>query len=399
MKSAIIMGGALAILVGLAAGQLAAQQPETVAAPTGGSLSPASSGSRAGSPAALGDPQPGPAAASSADGAQPSPTGTASEDPVIGEVVADEDDFSGRPLRRLRNWLGCCDCCGCCGTGLDVIAGVVLMHRSRAPEAPLAFDSLNQAQERLDAHDLEPGWRAGARVDGIWTFGEQYAIEAVYLGVQDWHTAPSLIRSDTDPLLVPTLSPTTFFEQLTARYVCDLNSGEVNLREKCCGECKYLTFLTGFRYFGLRDTLTLSGEATNIGTADASAQALNNLYGFQIGADLNIPHIAEHTSLEGFLKAGIYSDEVKLAQTTSGTGAFAGNTSFNTSHNQVACAAEVVARLSYEVGCHCELFGGYDAVWLDGVALAPLHLPPVNTIHASRTAFFDGGMLGVEAHW
>jgi hypothetical protein len=285
-----------------------------------------------------------------------------------------------------------------CATRLTVMSGAVFLHRSLAPHEPLVQEFSIPPTPLLDAHDLGLQWAAGTRIEALLSLDERWAAELVYLGISDWGATQSFTGSPDLPLYVPGLSQAFIFQDATARYLSDLYSGELNLRDKFS---RHITLLAGFRYLSLRDKIVLSGESTvfpNQGTAMMAAQTMNNLYGFQIGADVTVPQFIDRLSINGIVKAGIYGNDVDLTQTMTGTGVFS-DSFFSASRGQASFVGEVALRPSYSLNGHFSVFGGYDALWLEAVALAPPHLPPTSAIHASRTAFYNGATIGLETKW
>jgi hypothetical protein len=284
-----------------------------------------------------------------------------------------------------------------CATRLTVSGGAVFLHRSLAPHELLVQDYMS-GNTLLDAHNLGLQWAAGPRIDAILSLDERWDAELVYFGITDWRTSQSFTGSDIDPLNVPGLNSTFLVQDATVRYLSDLYSGELNLRDKLS---EHITLLAGFRYLSLRDKIVLSGDSTvspNEGTAVVAAQTMNNLYGFQIGADVAMPQIVDRLTINGSVKAGIYGNDLDLTQTMTGTGVFS-DSSFSASRGQASFVGEVALRPTYTLNGHFSIFGGYDALWLEAVALAPPHLPPTSSIHASRTAFYNGAMVGLETRW
>jgi hypothetical protein len=280
---------------------------------------------------------------------------------------------------------------------LFVSAGAVILHRSFAPHEALATDPF-LGETALDAHTLNQRWAVGPRIDATWCLNDQWAVEGLFFGVNDWdsHGASA---SSASGLFVPGLSKEFLFQDMTARCFSNLYSNELNLRDELGPN---ITLLGGFRWLQLGDRLTMSGDSTispNQGTAMTTAITTNNLYGFQVGADLTLGEADRGLCFKGYVKGGIYGNDVDLKQTTTGTGVFS-DSYFTASRGQASFVGEVAFLPQYKLTEHLSIFGGYQALWLEAVALAPPQLGSSGTpIHASRTVFYNGGVAGLEARW
>jgi len=422
MKPAVIVGGTLAMLAGLAAGRLAAQDygwttpaaatssgaGQVVGAGGAGSASMISSlapggtnGAVSAYPAPLGLPgytYGGRATAMLALGSGNGASGTyppGAYAPSGGPGAPEPDPAGNQPGYATAG--DDSPAPGECATRLTMMSGAVFLHRSLAPHELLVQDDLT-GNTLLDAHNLGLQWAAGARIDALLSLDERWDLELVYFGISDWGATQSFTGTAIAPLYVPGLSQAFFVQEATAHYLSDLYSAELSLRDKLS---QHITLLAGFRYLSLRDKIVLSGESTvspNEGTGMMATQTMNNLYGFQIGADAAMPQIIDRLSINGIVKAGLYGNDVDLTQTMMGTGVFS-DSFFSASRGQASFVGEVALRPTYTLNGHFSVFGGYDALWLEAVALAPPHLPPTNSIHASRTAFYNGATVGLETKW
>ena len=94
----------------------------------------------------------------------------------------------------------------------------------------------------------------------------------------------------------------------------------------------------------------------------------NNLYGFQIGADGKILERGRF-SIDGLVKAGIFDNNAE--QTTAVSVIAKQVRSASASTNHAAFVGETGLQCKYQVTKRLLLRAGYEAIWLQGVALAP----------------------------
>jgi hypothetical protein len=129
----------------------------------------------------------------------------------------------------------------------------------------------------------------------------------------------------------------------------------------------------------------------------------NNLYGFQIGADGKLFERGRF-SIDGLIKAGGYcnhaseSTGVSIAKVVYNSGA---------STDHAAFIGEAGLQCKYQIIKGITLKLGYEALWLDGVALAPGQIQetyntfaPVSVtalgVNSDSSVLFHGATAGLE---
>ena len=135
-----------------------------------------------------------------------------------------------------------------------------------------------------------------------------------------------------------------------------------------------------------------------------TAKTQNNLYGAQIGVDAKLLELGRF-SIDGLIKAGLFDNnatqsalvsmEKKLFPTQATT-------------NRAAFVGEADLQLKYQLANGLALKVGYEALWLDGVALAPGQIretyttaPPTVTaralgVNSGSSVLFQGVTAGLE---
>ena len=280
---------------------------------------------------------------------------------------------------------------------------------------PLVIDATN-ANTLLSTTDLgfdaEPGVRA--------TLGIRRAPccqcsdwEFTYLGAFDWNAASSV--SGTDSLALPgdlgfVVNGFTLAESITTQYGSQLHSVEANcikrVCEHCCCSCyKRVDWFAGFRYLSWDEDLGLLGNNQGVADANYTVDTTNNLYGAQIGSRIRSYRGCWGWELTG--KAGLFANDASQRQlivdelgvndfmlrNASGNGsgtAFVGELGLST-----------LVRLSDS----CGFRGGYNLLWVQGLALAPDQLDFTDTassgtgLHRSGGSLLHGFSVGLELGW
>lgn len=171
-----------------------------------------------------------------------------------------------------------------------------------------------------------------------------------------------------------------------------------------------LTIFGGPRFVSLRDKISTVGaqafEPTTIPFPRTSRQdfeAINNLIGLQAGLRYD-QSLGQYFRSSGFIRTGGYMNPTKVrtslessivdgfpdvtldTENTKSTGSF---------------LAEVGGRMYVDLAPGCALYGGYEATWIDGVALAPTSFlsPTSNEVETANTLFMHAITFGVHFAW
>ncbi len=268
--------------------------------------------------------------------------------------------------------------------------------------------------ERLNSNDLNQGFAGGPRLGLIRHGDGGYDLEFSYFQIDGWSSsatiAPNYVPGPIGPppnWLVFT-SPGGFL-QLTDSpqqcmawtYATRLYNAELNVRWNPYGN---LTMLAGFRWVNLRENLvgTLTPLSFSTEPPFWNTTTTNNLYGFQIGADGKIFERGRF-SIGGLAKAGIFDDN---ADESTGVSTEKRVRPSSASTNHAAFVGETGLQCRYQVTERLTLKAGYEAIWLEGVALAPgqiqeTYLTSPTTVQAvgvncNGGAFYHGATAGLE---
>ena len=271
---------------------------------------------------------------------------------------------------------GCCDVCGwrsyCCPQltasadfiFLDRIGGVNHTLVGREPHN----SSLSNATEVLNSSDLHQGFDGGPMLDLIRHGDCGYDLELLYFQIDGWGNAATI--EPNGDLLVFT-APGDFLQYnegkgMEWQYSSRLYNAEFNVRWNPC--CR-VTALAGFRWIDLRENLVGALEPPVFRWEPPfwNTTTTNNLFGFQIGADGKILERGRF-SIDALVKTGIFDNS---AEEATGVGIIKIVRPTSASTNHAAFVGETGLQCKYQVAKGLLLRAGYEAIWLQGVALAP----------------------------
>jgi hypothetical protein len=268
--------------------------------------------------------------------------------------------------------------------------------------------------EAFNSNQFWQGLAAGAKVDVTYRGDAGLGFGLSYFGVGRLNAA-KFVGPDGDWLLMT--APGTFWQtqdypdqSMAWKDTTGLSSAEIDLRVALSPR---LTLLGGARWIQLNDKLvgwltpadqyqptwkqhcpgdTLSqvnqpcegapilpgGDNPPFWVTSVS----NNLFGAQVGVEATLLEVGR-LSLDAQIKAGVYDNNAK--QTTVPT---MGKQPYpaEAATNAAAVAGEANLELKYQLSDRIALKVGYEALWLDGVALAPGQIRKTYTTSPTPTS-------------
>jgi hypothetical protein len=323
---------------------------------------------------------------------------------------------------------GCAGGCGggCTGGGCGCQDAPVLTARVEAlllwrsqPPARTLYGTTTGATA-LDASDLTPGMAAGARYAVFLHGAGENALEFNYFRVQDFTAARSIGPAGGPFSTAALFGPQNDFPDVvsaSAGLISGIQSLELNARTPMGS---FWSGLLGFRWVEWRDGMAINDvydDGTTPGLDAYLANAMNSLYGVQIGGDALLFDNGYNFRIEGIGKVGVYGN---AAQQTS---SFVTVDTFDRRDPVIDAAGPVRARASqaafvgelgltgvYQLNEWLAFRGGYTAIWLSGLALAPNQfsasvldpfgaVPDRAGIHTQGSVWLQGLNLGLEAIW
>ena len=286
----------------------------------------------------------------------------------------------------------------------------------------------------LNSTNLNQGFSPGFRLGATYHVDSNYNLELSFFHISDWDSTRS-IGPDNPLNWLVMRAPGGFFQtqdfayqSMTWSYSTELYSTEFNVQKKISNR---ITMLVGFRWLQLHENLqgtippadifqptwkstnpeyTLN-DVANITTGTMApayppfwnTSTTNNLYGLQIGADGKLFERGRF-SIDGLIKVGGYwnhaseSTGVSIAKVVYNSGA---------STDHAAFIGEAGLQCKYQITSRLTLKLGYEALWLDGVALAPGQIQetystfaPVTVtargVNSDSNVLFQGATAGLE---
>jgi len=302
----------------------------------------------------------------------------------ISETMADQSscadccDLGGCQARCLR-WTASADF-----IMLDRIGGGNQTLVETAPHTVHYLDLFTTpGTEVVNSRDLHQGFSGGPRVCLIRHGDSGYDLELSFFQIGGWNNDRVYVPNPNDWLVMrapgkwllgkePWIQTNQDTKEDPAQamewdYASQLYNAEFNVRwSPCCP----ITLLAGFRWVNLGESLqgelspsTVSGEPPFW-----HGTTRNNLYGFQIGADAKIFERGRF-SIDGLAKVGLFDNDAE--QTTAVSVIHKSVYAASDSINRAAFVGETGLQCKYQATKRLVLRIGYEAIWLEGVALAP----------------------------
>ena len=291
--------------------------------------------------------------------------------------------------------------------------------------------------EALNSKQFWQGFSAGPKIDLIYRGDSGYGVELSYFNIFD-QSGSNAIGPDNPPDWLVMKAPGSFWQTQDFPYqamawkdTTSLYGAEANGRSDVSSR---VTLLAGVRWLQLNDNLvgTLTpadqtepdwkGPCSTYTLSDLSTcpfypgrpagtyppfwetKTKNNLYGAQVGVDAKLLELGRF-SLDGLIKAGLFDNNA--AQTTVVSMAKQLYPAQATT-NRAAFVGEAGLEVKYELAKGLALKAGYEALWLDGVALAPGQIEETYTTALPKTSaralgvncgsnvLFQGATFGLE---
>lgn len=311
-------------------------------------------------------------------------------------------------------------------------------------------DIIVQAQSKpattdLSTSDLDFDFDPALRVVVGHRLHDGWALEGSYLGLCDaedavFREAPGAESVLTFPGKLG-LGANVFsdIDRVWVNYSSALHSAELNL-VCCCGcctscddsgktssfkgecdeggiRCRTVEWLAGFRYLNLGERLNIYAERGQVPTEGETPQPEQGVYDIRtsnhlFGAQFGVRARRWRTKLgwEATGKAGIFGNGAQQEQCVldyplGEPGEFPLRPETSAAHGQVAFVGELNLTGIYRLNDVWNLRGGYNLIWIAGVALAPDQLdfrgtlPAGDHLDSNGSVLLHGVSCGVEARW
>jgi hypothetical protein len=296
-----------------------------------------------------------------------------------------------------------CDCigdferCSGCPSIWNAYVGAVFLKRDRPDAGVIIGPNPPNGNSFSRGSNFDFNTQEGIDVVVARRFANGDQIEGRYFGIDD-STATHRFTSGGNFIGAGFVGPAG--SRFDGRYTSNLKSAELNWRQPLSDQ---LTFLAGFRYIELEDTLYYT---INTSVASGLYENDNQLYGGQIGADLALLDHRRPFQLHVIGKAGAFGNNADGRFRT-----FVGGVNqigdFGRDESGSALAGDLQLVGSYPLTRHIAARGGYQMLWIDNVTLAGdnasvSQINPVllnNSLDYDGHVFYHGAMIGLEMMW
>jgi hypothetical protein len=270
--------------------------------------------------------------------------------------------------------------------------GAILLSRD-GPHARPSARIFRAADDALltDATDLAFGTHGGLDFTFEVALGPSIDLALRYFGVDRWTTSRAL--ADPGGVRFEGFGDTVWSPGEQLDYDSKLYSFEIGVRPRVVDA---LPVWVGFRTVQLHEGFAL--WVFDPLPAESIAVRTNNfLYGLQVGAEPILWGSGGPLRLEGLVKGGLYAN---LAAASTFSPRL--DTTLAASRDRPAFVGEAGLSLAWKFSRFFTARGGYQIVWIHGVALAPDQsasvdvMAPSADIYSSATSFYQGAMATLE---
>ena len=270
-----------------------------------------------------------------------------------------------------------------------------------AVNQPLFLDSGTTV---VDTKSLDFIYEPGIKVTAGYFFNNGIGLEGTYFGQFDFRRGIFASDPGSGLSLPGTLGSTsedfTAVPNLAAVYRSQINNGELN----AILPYGSFQFLSGVRMMQVEEFLDISGGTPGVETSDYATHTMNNLYGGQIGA--RAQWTIWRMTFDAQVKAGLYENYMNSQQVVGDFGNTVTNRDTSATRDAPSFVGEVGVETTYPLTSWLTLRGGYTAVWITNVALAPSQLnfditdaTAGTTVNNHSNIVLHGFTAGLEARW
>ncbi len=283
---------------------------------------------------------------------------------------------------------------------------VDLLMMQRSPRGGPTLLSISDAQglrSLFGAGELGYHVGTGPRLSAIRRGRDGWGLEFNYFQLDNYRARAhfSNLLEGTDLHIDVNGGPAVDSAQFSA--ASQLQSGELNLRRDVCD---WLTPLAGLRWAELSDSYSVTGNIADFLTPyEHDIATKNRLYGMQIGAQAVLWR-RDNWRVETVMKAGLFANGADQRSQFYNPAPF-GTFASATKRSHPAFLGELGFTLAYQFTERFSLRGGYQFMWIEGVALPTqqidytdlLATPTTAALNASNGLYYQGGSLGLEFIW
>jgi len=294
---------------------------------------------------------------------------------------------------------------------------------------PIVVDA-NSGNTFISTSDLNTNFIPGLQATAGIRLNNGRTVELDYFGLYGGSTTATAVKPDPNALLIfpNNLAGNAFVDMgdTNVNYSSQINSFALNL--PCCCACsnsgacdacacdaygfgqsnnQSITWFSGFRYLSVNQRLNIVAQRTVANAVEQGAynvRTQNNLFGGQLGARFRRTSGRLGWDATGF--AGIFGNAAQQTQSVTDFPNFALRPSVTDSKGAVAFVGGGNLSGLYSLTKVLNLRAGYNAIWIDGLALAPDQLDfnlaaaqAGSRINNNGGMFLHGANVGLERRW
>jgi hypothetical protein len=290
-----------------------------------------------------------------------------------------------------------CDCgsggsVGCCCSTWRVAVEGLMMRRDQMDSMPLIIDP-GSGNTLLNANDLDLDYSGGLRLTASRQLNRRNDIELGFFYVDQLGASATVTAPGAEVLVY---GATFGSDPISLGYDTNLYNYEANWRHSWGSGC--VKTLIGFRGMELGEHLTITDAVSppQLFLGDVN----NHLIGGQMGIEAVLLK-NRHCEIGGGLKCGVYhnSADFDAAFPQAGPGA-----TFHGAADHTAFSGELWLGMNCHLTDSLSLRLGYQAMWLEGVAILPeqlddLAVPLLGDLDMSGSPLYHGATLGLQLDW
>lgn len=307
------------------------------------------------------------------------------------------------------------------GMWFGTVGGLILT-RDKPNRTWFSAESTNFDNQVLNGQDVTGDWGGGGEVRFGRAFCCGHAIEFTYWTIDPLRDEARVTGSFYNTPI--DLRNVTIGTEQADRYIDgspehrlwrrnEFHNLELNLiRWPMLTDCQHasVSWLAGARFFRFDESLLFGavengfnfGDPAN--TAYYDVRVVNNLVGFQVGAQANY-WFGPRLGLFATPKVGLYGNHIRQRQSLylgDGTQGF----DIRTTKDDISFLAEISVGVNYRITPRWNAYVGYRAVALTGLALADdqvpqflIDTPEIERIESSGSMILHGAMAGLQFNY
>ncbi len=275
---------------------------------------------------------------------------------------------------------------------------LIVLKRDNEQQQNILFNDVT-GEALFSMSDFNFNWQPSYRNSARYNITPRAGIEATYLRVHnDWverRIVDAAVPIRVQMFGVSVVSP---FDPFQLTYRTKMQTGELNFRRS--SENGEITFITGFRWAQIDELF--STAVPSIAT-DLRVSTQNKLYGWQVGYEGSSWVSYGILRVDSSVKAGVYQNTARNNARLQTLGI--GLVNVGTNDEVPAFLGESRITLAAPLTKHCFLRGGYQLMYLSGLAIAADQInsikvvPPQVDLESDGQAIYHGWFLGLEAWW